>query len=93
MKTEARGNSAKPAAGTVGLGKPGRPKKGQEKSTATPEQPTLTLTIGEAAKLLRIGRGAAYQAARNNQLPVIRLGRRRLVSRAALEALLANPNR
>ncbi len=48
----------------------------------------LTLTIEQAAKALCIGRGTAYEAARRGQLPTIRLGRRLLVPRAALERLL-----
>ena len=46
------------------------------------------LTIEEAGQLLRISRQSAYQAARTGELPVIRIGRRILVSRAALEVLL-----
>ena len=50
-----------------------------------------TFTIEEAAERLGIGRGAAYMAAREGRLPVpvIRIGRRVLVSKAAVEALLA----
>ena len=44
----------------------------------------LVLTVVEAAELLKIGRSCAYEAVRNGQLPVIRLGRRILVPRAAL---------
>ena len=49
----------------------------------------LTLTIPEAAELLGVSRGVAYEAARTGELPgVIRLGRRLLVSRVRLMALL-----
>ena len=48
----------------------------------------LVLTVSEAAELLKIGRPCAYEAIRNGQLPVIRMGRRILVPRAALERLL-----
>ena len=48
----------------------------------------LVLTVVEAAELLKIGRSCAYEAIRNGQLPVIRMGRRILVPRAALERLL-----
>jgi len=51
---------------------------------------SLVLTIQEAAKILRIGRSAAYEAARTGELPVIQFGRRKLVPRAALEKLLMN---
>ncbi len=46
----------------------------------------LTMTIEEAAHLLGIGRGLAYEMARTRRLPVVRLGRRMLVSEAQLEA-------
>jgi excisionase family DNA binding protein len=52
-----------------------------------------TLTIEEAARSLGVGRNAAYDAARRGDLPVIRLGRRLIVPRAALEQLLAAPQR
>lgn len=48
----------------------------------------LTLTVPEAADLLGIGRGLAYELARTGQIPVIRLGRRMLVPRAQLEVML-----
>ena len=51
---------------------------------------SLVLTIQEAAKILRIGRSDAYEAARTGELPVIQFGRRKLVPRAALEKLLMN---
>jgi excisionase family DNA binding protein len=47
-----------------------------------------TLTVEQAAKLLRISRGLAYEAARRGEIPTIRLGRRVLVPRAKLLALL-----
>ena len=50
-----------------------------------------TLTIEEAAKLLGIGRQLAYDRAKTGEIPVIKIGRRLLVPRAALERLLANP--
>jgi excisionase family DNA binding protein len=49
-----------------------------------------TLTVEEAAALLGIGRNSAYQAVASGQLPVLRIGRRLLVPRAALERLLAD---
>lgn len=49
-----------------------------------------TMTISEAAHVLGVGRQTAYIAAREGALPVIRVGRRRLVvPRVALERLLA----
>ena len=54
------------------------------------------LTVEEAARVLRIGRGAAYELARvwratsgREGLPVVQLGRTLRVPRAALERLLS----
>jgi len=47
-----------------------------------------TLTVEEAAAILRIGRSAAYAAARSGDLPTIRVGRTLRVPRARLDALL-----
>lgn len=48
-----------------------------------------TVSIEVAARELGIGRALAYELARRNELPgLIRLGRRLVVSRAALDALL-----
>lgn len=51
----------------------------------------LTITVEEAARLLGVSRGLAYQAARDGQLPTIRLGRRLLVPRGPLLALVGVP--
>ena len=48
-----------------------------------------TYTVEEAAKVLCIGRSTAYEGARSGDLPTIRIGRRLLVPRAALERKLA----
>lgn len=47
------------------------------------------ITVNEAAVMLRISRGAAYEAAKRKQIPTIRIGRRLLVPLAALERMLA----
>ena len=49
----------------------------------------LTLTIDEAAKILGVSRNTAYEAARTGDLPIIKIGKRMLVPRAALERKLA----
>ena len=51
-------------------------------------QDRMTLTIQEAAEMLGIGRNQGYEAARNGQIPTIRIGRRLLVPRPAFERLL-----
>jgi excisionase family DNA binding protein len=52
-------------------------------------QPTLTLTVTQAAELLGLSRNAAYQAIERKELPALRFGRRLVVPRAAIERLLA----
>ncbi len=51
----------------------------------------LTLSVHEASNLLGLGRGSVYEAIRTGQIPSIRVGRRILIPRAALERLLASP--
>ncbi|MFH1330241.1 MAG: helix-turn-helix domain-containing protein [Actinomycetota bacterium] len=46
------------------------------------------LTVSETARLLRISRGAAYEAIRTGQIPHLRIGRRILVPTALLMRLL-----
>jgi excisionase family DNA binding protein len=48
----------------------------------------LTYTVEEAGDLLGISRGSAYNLVRTGQIPALRMGRRLLVSRVALEGLL-----
>jgi len=42
----------------------------------------------DTARLLGLGRGTVYEAARRGEIPTIRIGRRILVPRRALEKLL-----
>jgi excisionase family DNA binding protein len=53
----------------------------------TKSQPDV-LTVEEVRKRLRLGRNAMYDAISNGQVPSIRLGRRILIPRLALETLL-----
>jgi excisionase family DNA binding protein len=48
----------------------------------------LTLTVDETAKILGIGRNSAYEAVARGEIPVIKIGKRLLVPKAALEKLL-----
>jgi excisionase family DNA binding protein len=59
-----------------------------ELETAKPER--RVVTVGEAAAILQISRGAAYQAVKTKELPSIRIGRRLLVPIVALERLLGS---
>lgn len=53
------------------------------------EREKLTMSVLEAADRLGIGKNLAYQMIAENKLPHIRLGGRILVSRPALERMLA----
>jgi excisionase family DNA binding protein len=48
----------------------------------------LTLTVPEAAERLGISRQTAYELASTGRLPVLRLGRRLVIPKAAFEAML-----
>lgn len=48
----------------------------------------LVLTIAEAADVLGISRAFAYELAARGEIPILRLGRRRLVPRKALLAMV-----
>ena len=48
----------------------------------------LTLSVSEAAEILGISRALAYTLVRSEHIPSLRLGRRIVVPRAALELLV-----
>jgi len=52
----------------------------------------LLLPVPEAARLLGVGATFAWELVHNGQLPSVRLGRRVLVPRAALEQLASSAN-
>ncbi|HEV2545919.1 MAG TPA: helix-turn-helix domain-containing protein [Stellaceae bacterium] len=52
------------------------------------QQERRTITVEQAAEILGISRGSAYALANSGELPVIRMGRRLLVPKAALYRLL-----
>ncbi|MFP5452067.1 MAG: helix-turn-helix domain-containing protein [Thermoleophilia bacterium] len=47
-----------------------------------------TVTVDEAAIVLGIGRTSAYKAVQRGDIPSIRIGRRLLVPRAAIEDMV-----
>ena len=51
----------------------------------------LTLSVEEAAKVLGIGRNLCYDRVKTGEIPAIKIGRRLLVPRRALERLLEEP--
>jgi excisionase family DNA binding protein len=54
----------------------------------TPGPERLTVTVEEAAQVLGISRALAYEAVRRGEIPHIRIGKRILVPRTALDRLL-----
>ena len=54
----------------------------------TSELERRTFTVEEAGRILGISRGAAYARAEDGSIPTIRLGKRLLVPKAALDKLL-----
>ncbi len=48
----------------------------------------LTLSVPRAGQILGLGRAAAYEAAKRGEIPVITMGRRKLVPVRALEEML-----
>jgi len=54
---------------------------------------TLVLTVEAAGRLLGISRGLAYELVARGELPHLRLGRRIVIPRAALEGLVNQANR
>jgi excisionase family DNA binding protein len=58
-------------------------------SQPLPTDQRLTLTIPEACQALGIGETMLRQMIRDRQLPILRLGRRVLVPRQAVEGLVA----
>jgi excisionase family DNA binding protein len=48
----------------------------------------LTYTVPEVAELLGISRSTAYECVRRGEIPALTLGRRVLIAKAAIDALL-----
>jgi excisionase family DNA binding protein len=53
-------------------------------------EPPRCLRVEEAARLLNVGRSTAYELIRSGRLRSVKIGRRRLIPREALESLLAS---
>ena len=56
-----------------------------------PYQERRTISVEDAGRILGLSRASSYQAAANGELPTIKIGRRLLVSKAALAKLLGEP--
>jgi excisionase family DNA binding protein len=52
------------------------------------DMPRLTVSVEEAGRILGISRGAAYARAGDGSLPTVRLGKRLLVPKGALQKML-----
>ena len=62
-----------------------------ENTERTTQDECWTLTVPVAGKRLGLSRGASYDAAKRGDLPgLIRIGRRLMVSKVALEKALEN---
>ncbi len=55
------------------------------------DEPQLTLTVGEAARLLRLSRAFTYELVARGELPSLRFGRRIVIPRIAIERILNDP--
>jgi excisionase family DNA binding protein len=51
-------------------------------------EPPRCLSVEQAARLLNVGRSTAYDLIRSGQLRSVKIGRRRLVPRDALDSLI-----
>ncbi len=58
----------------------------------TPDVEPLVWSVREVAKLLSVSTAHVYALIDSGQLPVLRLGHRKLVPKVALERLLATPS-
>jgi excisionase family DNA binding protein len=67
--------------------KPGS-KKVETLSARQSDSLRQTLSVEDAGEILGLSRGAAYARAKDGSLPTIRLGKRLLVPKAALDKLL-----
>ena len=52
-------------------------------------EPPRCLRVDDAARVLNVGRSTVYDLIRSGRLRSIKIGRRRLVPREALDALIA----
>lgn len=57
------------------------------------ETSPLVYSVDEAARILGVGRGAAYEAAKTGQLPTIKIGKLIRVPKAALHKMLEEAGR
>lgn len=59
------------------------------KKARSAEKQAATISVEQAAKILKIGRNQAYEAVRNGQIPTLKIGKRLLVLNEPLQRMLA----
>lgn len=59
----------------------------------TTDEYRLTVTVEEAGRLLGLSRGLACEAVRRHEIPSVKVGKRLLIPRAALEKFLAETSK
>lgn len=63
------------------------------KNAACAEELPDILTVSEAARYLRLSKAATYEAVRQKLIPAVRLGRRIVIPKASLTAMLERETR
>jgi excisionase family DNA binding protein len=58
-----------------------------------PPAERLAYTIEEAVKITRVGRSVLYKFIQNGELPIVKIGKRTLIRRAAIEEFLRGRER
>jgi excisionase family DNA binding protein len=64
-------------------------KEHEEKGGAALTCAALTYTVDEVAKLLRLNRNGVYGGIANREIPAIRIGRRLLIPKAAIDRMMS----
>src|SRR5438445_7748895 len=84
-----------PAAGTIGESVPSLDVNGTDARapnegfpSTTPQPDAVVLTVSETAEILGISRAFAYELVARGELPAVKLGRRIVVPKRALDRLL-----
>ncbi len=59
----------------------------------TNETESAILSVNECAKMLKLSRGSAYQGCLTGEIPHIKIGRRILIPRVAIQRLLESASK
>ena len=95
MATKTRTSRGRRRAPPRPTARPGTKRSTPQIAPQSPPEDRLTLTAPELARLLGVDRKTVYEGAASGQIPSIRVGRRLLFPRAAIDAWLsaARPRR